>query len=84
MERLEIEFSKKASKAYKKLPADYKELVDSVLQKFTDGVPVDIKPITGEDNVYRIRVGKYRILCEVIGKTLLIASIRTRGDVYKS
>jgi mRNA-degrading endonuclease RelE of RelBE toxin-antitoxin system len=45
VERLEIEFSKKASKAYKKLPADYRELVDSVLQKFTDGVPVDIKPI---------------------------------------
>lgn len=83
MERLEIEFSKKAAKAYKKLPADYKELVDSVLQKLTDGLPVDIKPITGEENIYRIRVGKYRILCELIGKTLLVALIRSRGDVYK-
>lgn len=83
MERLEIEFSKKAAKTYKKLPADYKELVDSVLKKFTDGLPIDIKPITGEENIYRIRVGKYRILCEVIGKTLLVARIRSRGDVYK-
>jgi len=83
VERLKIDFSKKAAKAYKKLPTDYKELVDSVLQKFTDGVPVDIKPITGEENIYRIRVGKYRILCEVIGKNLLIVRIRSRGDVYK-
>ena len=83
MERLEIEFSKKAAKAYNKLPTDYKELVDSVLQKFTDGLPIDIKPITGEENIYRIRVGKYRILCEVIGETLLIARIKARGDVYK-
>ncbi len=83
MGRFEIEFSKKASKDYKKLPKDYKILVDLVLSKLIEGLPVDIKPITGEENTYRIRVGKYRILFEIIKNTILISRIRSRGDVYK-
>lgn len=83
MARFEIEFSKNATKDYKKLPKDYKVLIDLVLSKLTRGVPVDIKSIAGEENIYRIRVGKYRILATVIGNTVLITKIGPRGDVYK-
>ena len=83
MARFEIEFSKSAGKEYKKLPKDYKVLIDLVLSKFTKGIPVDIKPIIGEENIYRIRVGKYRILATVIENTVLITRIGPRGDVYK-
>ena len=83
MGRYKIEFSKKAAKNYKKLPADYKSLVDLVLSKLNDGIPVDIKPVTGEENTYRIRVGRYRILFITIEDTLLITQIGPRGDVYK-
>ena len=54
-----------------------------VLSKLTNGFPADIKPIAGEDNTYRIRVGKYRILAAIIGNTVLITKIGPRGDVYK-
>lgn len=83
MARFEIEFSKSAAKDYKKLPKDYKVLIDLVLSKLTRGVPVDIKPIAGEENTYRIRVGKYRILATVIETTVLITKIGPRGDIYK-
>jgi mRNA interferase RelE/StbE len=83
MGRFEIEFSKKASKDYKKLLKDYKTLVDLVLSKPIEGLPVDVKPIIGEENTYRIRVGKYRVLFEIIENTILISRIRLRGDVYK-
>ena len=83
MGRFEIEFSKKASKDYKKLLKDYKTLVDLVLSKLIEGLPVDVKHITGEENTYRIRVGKYRVLFEIIENTILISRIRSRGDVYK-
>ena len=76
MARFEIEFSKSAAK-------DYKVLIDLVLSKLTQGVPVDIKPIAGEENIYRIRVGKYRILATVIENSILITKIGQRGDVYK-
>ncbi|MDO9028452.1 MAG: type II toxin-antitoxin system RelE/ParE family toxin [Candidatus Roizmanbacteria bacterium] len=83
MARFEIEFSKSAAKDYKKLPKDYKVLIDLVLSKITQGLPVDIKPIAGEENTCRIRVGRYRILATVIENTVLITKIGTRGDVYK-
>ena len=60
MARFEIEFSKSAAKDYKKLPKDYKVLVDLILSKLTQGLPADIKPIAGEKDVYRIRVGVSR------------------------
>ena len=83
MGRFEIEFSKKAVKDYKKLPKNYKSLVDLLLSKLTEGLPIDLKPVIGEKNTYRIRVGKYRILFEIVEKTILISRIRPRGDVYK-
>ncbi len=85
MEPFKIEFSKEAAKEYKKIPRDYKALIDLALLKLSKGVHVDIKPIIGEKDVYRLRVGKYRILFTVIHEqhTILITKISSRGDVYK-
>jgi mRNA interferase RelE/StbE len=46
-------------------------------------LPADVKPITGETDLYRIRVGKYRILFVVIENTLLVTKMGPRGDIYK-
>ncbi len=67
MGRVEIEFSKKAAKQYRHLPQDYKTLVDAVLKKFSEGFPTDLKPIQGEEDVYRVRVGRYRIFIQKAG-----------------
>lgn len=83
MGKFKIEFSKSAAKDYKRLPKDYKVLVDLALFKLTEGLPMDIKPIIGEKDVYRIRVGKYRILFTVITNTALITKLVSRGDAYK-
>ncbi|HDQ39510.1 MAG TPA: hypothetical protein ENN39_00535 [Desulfonatronum sp.] len=42
-----------------------------------------LKPVEGEENVFRVRVGRYRILFQKREKTIVIARIATRGDVYK-
>ncbi len=83
MGRFKIEFSKHAAKDYKKLPKDYKVLIDLALSKLSGGGQVDIKPVLGEKDSYRIRVGKYRILFTIIKDTLLVTRIGPRGDVYK-
>lgn len=83
MARFEIEFSKNAAKDYKKLSKEYKALIDLVLSKLTQGIPVDIKPIAGEEDTYRIRVGKYRILATILENSILITKIGPRGDIYK-
>ena len=83
MGKFKVEFSKRAAKDYQKLPKDYKALVDLALSKLSYGIPADIKPIAGEKDTFRIRVGKYRILFLVMEDSLLITKIGPRGDVYK-
>ncbi|OGL45001.1 MAG: hypothetical protein A2149_00005 [Candidatus Schekmanbacteria bacterium RBG_16_38_11] len=83
MGKYKIEFSKPAVKDYMKLPKDYKVLVDLALLKLSEGLPVDIKPLRGEKDIYRLRVGRYRILFLIIEDTLVITKIGPRGDVYK-
>jgi mRNA interferase RelE/StbE len=51
-----------------------------------NGIPQgDIKKLQGEkySPLYRLRVGKYRIIYFIEQDEILIVTIDTRGDVYK-
>jgi mRNA-degrading endonuclease RelE of RelBE toxin-antitoxin system len=70
---------------------------EKIIQGLTKSPPEgDIKPIVGEEEVFRLRVGKYRIkfeyfMEEVIKedgstqqeKALRVIDIDSRGDIYK-
>ena len=45
MGKFKVEFSRDAAKGYRKLPKDYKALVDLALLKLSEGLPIDAKPI---------------------------------------
>ena len=83
MGKFEIEFSKEAAKQYKKLPKGYQKLVDIALYRLSETSEIDLKHVEGEEDVYRIRVGKYRLLLRKFKEAILIFKISTRGDVYK-
>ncbi len=80
-----IEFSNEAHKQYRKLPHGYRENIDSVFKSLVVRETVDIKPVKGEKDVFRIRVGRYRVLIKAISedKTYLVFRISTRGGAYK-
>jgi mRNA interferase RelE/StbE len=80
-----IEFSKDAFKVYKKLDASIKSRIDKVLVMLLEGDKIDLKPVQGIEDTYRIRVGSYRILIRKIkqDKVYLVAKIGSRGGVYK-
>jgi mRNA interferase RelE/StbE len=80
---MKVHFSKKAYKEYKKLPVQYKSLVDKTLKKYSDGNTLDLKPVQGGKNIYRIRIGRYRMLIKKMNDGTLVVSIGSRGDVYK-
>ena len=46
---------------------------------------LDIKKLQGEEHKYRLRIGKYRLLYEIIESQILIYAYKaqSRGDVYK-
>lgn len=83
MGSFEIKFSREAAKQYKKLPKEYKSLVGVALFRLCEGLELDLKPVKGEEDVYRIRVGKYRVLFVKLNETVLVFRISPRGDVYK-
>ena len=83
MAKLEIEFSKQASRQYRRLPKEYRRIIDVALLRLSQGLELDLKPVQGQDDVYRIRVGKYRILFAKVAKTAVVFRVSPRGDVYK-
>jgi len=83
MERHQVEFSKNAAKDYKRLPTHYKVLIDAALTKLSEGGNLDIKPIKGENDTFRIRIGRYRILYLQTDHIFLITRIAHRQNIYK-
>lgn len=83
----DLEYSKSA----KKFLASHKDVGVRIVQKLDilkqnpyDNT-LDIQPLQGHKNHYRLRVGKYRILYEIIESCILIYAydIDSRGDIYK-
>lgn len=46
---------------------------------------LDIKPLAGFEKVWRLRIGKWRFLYEIMGNQLIIYfyDAGARGDIYK-
>jgi mRNA interferase RelE/StbE len=77
---------KKAEKGLRKLPREVKETVYSLLNKIASApFPSGSRKIVGTDNLWRIRIGDYRILYEVdeTSEIIRIERIGHRKDVYR-
>lgn len=85
MDSYEIEWKRSAVKELKQLP---KEMIARILQAVTkladDPFPAGVKKLVGSEHTYRIREGDYRVIYDVLSKTLVIEIVRVghRKDVY--
>ncbi len=73
--------------AFKFLKSADKATVNKILYSI-DGLTKipsegDIKILQGKTNVFRLRVGKYRVIYEYDNNNLVILDIGSRGDIYK-
>ena len=78
-----IIIKKPAKKFIDKLPKNEKIRIIKAIEKLPDGV--DIKKLKGHDNVYRLRIGDYRILYTVDkGEyTVIVINAGNRGQIYQ-
>mgnify|MGYP001604521768 FL=1 len=67
---------------YQKLDSTIKERVWNALQKLPEGQYIKLKG-NHTPPIYRIRVGKYRILFEMTEHIIRIIDVDSRGDIYK-
>ena len=86
MARYSIEISRTAEKQLKKLNRDdQRRVVKAIVALADDPHPRGSRSLTGYDDVFRIRVGPYRVLYSVSGKKLVIIILKIghRKDVYR-
>jgi len=87
MDSFRIEWKRSAIKDLRKLPKDMLSKItakvgDLLNDPYLDGV----RKLTGSKYTYRIRLGKYRVVYNVLGDKLIIEIIRIahRKDVYRN
>lgn len=81
----EIEVSRTAEKQLRKLPhADRMRVARVMLALANDPYPKGARKLSGYDDVFRVRAGRYRILYSVSAAALVIVVLKVghRRDVY--
>lgn len=81
-----ILISPKAQRQIKKLPKFIQQDIISELEKLeTMPRPQGIEKLWGGDNLYRVRVGDYRIIYQINDpqNNVIIAKVAHRKEVYK-
>lgn len=77
-----ITYLKSAFKSLDKYDIKTRKRIIESIDKIPQG---DIKRLQGEKYppVYRLRLGKYRIIYHIENENIIIVNIDTRGDIYK-
>lgn len=85
--RYEIRLSRRAAKALAALERRDQQRIRAAIELLAeDPRPPACIALAGEEGVYRVRVGDYRIVYEVVDDVLLIHVVRigTRREAYRS
>jgi len=82
----EIIFTRQAVKFVQSLDKGYRNKIREIIEKFkVNPFSWPYKKIRGETNLFRIRVGKYRILYEInrLEGKIIILKIDKRSKIYE-
>jgi len=81
-----VEFTSAAAKEIRKLdPGVRNRILAAITALEGDPRPSGCKKLVGEDDAWRIRIGDYRVLYEVLDDVLVVTVVRVahRREVYK-
>ncbi len=82
----QIRVEKGAERDLKHLSADlFKQIIDHIQTLRQNPRPAGCRKIVGSQNDWRIRVGTYRVIYEILdkGKIVRIYRVKHRKDVYR-
>ena len=86
MARYRLEISRTAERQLQKLPQDaQRRVLKAIVALADEPLPKGSRKLAGYDDVFRIRIGRYRVLYSVSGRTLVIIVLKVgdRKDVYR-
>lgn len=82
----QVEFTRKASKQLAKLPENVQQRIKIKVEELAENPrPSGVVKLESSNNRYRIRVGDYRILYEIIDDLLIVTVVKVghRREVYQ-
>ena len=86
MSNYSLSFKSSAARELRKLSLEVQQRIANVIEKLIDHPPFSgVVKLKGDDNLYRFRVGEYRVIYEIddSDKKIVITRIRHRRDVYR-
>lgn len=86
MASYDLEISRTAEKQLKRLPrAEQQRIVRAMLNLAIDPRPHGSRKLIGYEDVFRIRVGRYRVLYSIATQRLIIIILKVghRRDIYR-
>jgi mRNA interferase RelE/StbE len=81
--RYEIEIKEDAKAELKRLPEAVRREIGYRLHLLQQEFSGDVKKLKGSRNEYRLRVGNYRVLFELVGKRIVVYTLGQRKDIYR-
>lgn len=81
-----IKFTKGARKMFSKLSQDLQDRIQPKIDDLAiEPRPNGVKKLKGEENVYRIKIGDYRIIYNIFDNVLLVKVVEVghRSEIYK-
>lgn len=80
-----VEYSKHAKKDLKKIDPVYAKKIKELFEELVEGAQnLDVKKLKTSDDLFRLRVGRYRAIFEEHAHTITIyiVSVGHRKDIY--
>ena len=81
-----VEILRGALKQLKKIPSELQERIQIKIDDLTtEPRPNGVKKLKGKENVYRIRVGNYRVIYDIFDDLLVVNVVEVghRKNIYK-
>jgi mRNA interferase RelE/StbE len=78
-----VRLKPRAQKELAGLAEEPRRRIMTALQKLENGLAGDVKHLTSFTPEYRLRVGDYRVLFEIEGRSVIVYRICPRKDAYR-
>lgn len=85
-QRWDVVLARQPQRALKRLPRSVLKRIDQLLNGLAENpLPVGVKKLVGYLNLYRVRIGDWRVVYAIEDDRLLILVVRiaSRGEAYR-